>query len=54
MKCTIEKYDSNNFGFKGRKTKFYDVVLKDKKGKIKKRITTTSKREANKIVKKVC
>ena len=48
MKTTIEKY---KVGKKG--SNFYDVVVRDKAGRYKKRITTTTLNDAKKIQKRI-
>lgn len=48
MKTSIEKY---KVGRKG--ATFYDVVVRGKKGRYKKRITTTSLKSAKSIAKKL-
>lgn len=47
MKTSIEKYKQG-----GRGVNFYDVVVRDNKGKYKKRVTTTSLKSAKSIAKK--
>ena len=47
MKTSIEKYKQG-----GKGVNFYDVVVRDNKGRYKKRITTTSMKDAKSIAKK--
>jgi len=47
MKTSIEKYKVGREG-----ANFYDVVVRDNKGRYKKRVTTTSMKSAKSIQKK--